>query len=833
MKAPISWLRELVNLPAETTTAQIAEKYTALGLTVEHVISTGPDVSGPLTVGRVLSFVDEPQKNGKVIRWCRVDVGEELNDPATEEYPASRGIVCGAHNFAEGDLVVVALPGTVLPGDFAIAARKTYGHVSDGMICSSLELGLGDDHDGIIVLGPELGAKPGDSGLDLLWSVDEVLDIDVTSDLSHGLSIRGLAREIAEAHGVSFEDPYSAPMPENSTAGYPVVLESERCVNFVALTIEGFDPTAPSPKFIADRLLASGVRSISLPVDVTNYVMLESGQPLHAYDAAKLQGAITVRQAVDGEVLRTLDGVDRKLVADDLLITDESGPIGLAGVMGGETTEVSDTTTAIVLEAAHFASASVSRTFRRHGLGSEASKRFERTVDPAVPYAAARRAAELLVKHGGGSVREEYTYVGSVPATHRLNVRAGLVSAVLGAEVPASETVRILQGAGVRVTAMGDSLSLEVPSWRPDLRDPYDVVEEVGRKFGYDRIGLRIPVPPAGGGLTKAQRDRRRVTAAVAALGFTEVLSLPFVSVEDLDRLGVTDGDERRQVVRLANPLDDTHPFMRTTLLTGLFKAVARNTSRSIDDVALFERGSRYLDAGTPAAPRPSVAQRPSDDELAALEAALPAQPETLAAVVAGNWIPAGWQGAAIPADWRHVVAFAETAAASVGLRLSRANEDSVMPWHPGRCARLLVDGQTIGFAGELHPSVIKAHGLPARTCAVEFDLGLLLELAPNGGNISALSGFPVAKEDVALVVDEAVPAADVQAALVEGAGELLEEVRLFDVYHGEQIGEGKKSLAFALRFRADRTLKDAEAAQARDAAVAVAVERFGAVQRA
>ena len=833
MKAPISWLRELVELPADSDTAAIAARFTGLGFTVEHIISTAPDITGPLVIGRVLSYNDEPQKNGKTIRYCRVDVGEELNDPADDQFPASRGIVCGAHNFAVGDLVVVVLPGAVLPGDFQISARKTYGHISDGMICSERELGLGDDHDGIIVLDPGTGANPGDNALDLLWSSDEVLDIDVTPDLSHGLSMRGLAREAAAAAGVGFADPYGEPMPETSEAGYPVVLESERAVNFVALTIEGFDPGAASPKVIVDRLQASGVRSISLPVDVTNYVMLESGQPLHAYDAARLQGPIRVRQARDGEKLRTLDGAERDLVADDLLITDDSGPIGLAGVMGGELTEVTPTTTAIVLEAAHFDAASVSRTFRRHGLFSEASKRFERTVDPAVPYAAARRAAELLVQHGGGRIRDEITVVGRVPEKHRLNLRAGLVPAILGAEVPPAETIRILQGAGLAVTALGDSLSLVVPTWRPDLRDPYDIVEEVGRKFGYDKIGKRIPSPPPGRGLTRRQKGRRRVVEAVAALGFTEVLSLPFVSADDIDHLGLAADDPRRRVVRIANPLDDTHPYLRTSLLPGLFKAIAKNTSRSIDDLALFERGSGWYDFGTPDAPRPDVAQRPSDDEIAALDAALPTQPETLAAVVTGNWTPAGWNTKAVPADWRHVVAFAETAAEALGLGLSRANEDQAMPWHPGRCARLSVGDQVLGFAGELHPEVVRAFGLPERTCAVEFNLGDLLAAAPHGGNIRSLSPFPVAKEDVALIVDEDVASADVQAALAEGAGELLESVALFDVYHGDQIPEGKKSLAFALRFRADRTLKDAEAATARDAAVAVAAERFGAVQRA
>ncbi|MGV8846939.1 phenylalanine--tRNA ligase subunit beta [Tessaracoccus sp.] len=829
MKAPVSWLRELVSLP--TTDAEVADAFTRAGLTVERVETTGPDVTGPLVFGRVLSLVEEPQKNGKTIRYCRVDVGDEHNDGATEEFPASRGIVCGASNFAVGDLVVVALPGSVLPGDFAIAARKTYGHISDGMICAEDEIGLGDDHDGIMVMDATTTLAPGDNALDALWSSDTVLDMEITTDLGYCLSMRGLAREAAVAAGVSFTDPYARVMPEAVTAGHPVELESPRCSAFVALSIEGFDPAAPTPPWMAQRLRASGVRSISLAVDVTNYVMLESGQPLHAYDANTLHGPIRVRLAAEGETVRTLDGTLRTCTADDLLITDDSGAIGMAGVMGGLSTEVTAATTSIVLEAAHFDATSVSRTFRRHGLASEASKRFERTVDPGLPYAAARRAAELLVEHGGGQRLTNETVVGGVPERHRINLRAGLIASVLGAPIEGKESVRILEASGCQVTAMGDSLTVCAPTWRTDLRDPYDVVEEVGRKYGYDRIGLRIPVPPVGGGLTRVQRGRRAAMAAVAAAGFTEVLSLPFIADAELEQMHLAADDRRRRAVRLANPLSDTHPYLRTSLLPGLFAAVSKNTSRSMTDLSLFEHGAVFIETDGGPVPHPGVGSRPSEDELARIESALPQQPDMLAAVVCGDWASAGWHGAAVPADWTHVVAFAETAAAAVGVRLTRRNAE-MMPWHPGRCAQLMVNDTVIGFAGELHPTVISAFGLPERTCAAEFTLSDLLAAAPEGGTIAALSPFPLAKEDVALIVDEDVASADVEAALVEGAGELLESISLFDVYRGDQVGPGKKSLAFALRFRGDRTLKDADAAVARQAAVAVAAQRHGAVQR-
>lgn len=318
---------------------------------------------------------------------------------------------------------------------------------------------------------------------------------------------------------------------------------------------------------------------------------------------------------------------------------------------------------------------------------------------------------------------------------------------------------------------------------------------------------------------------------SIVDLGFSEVLSLPFISEQELDSLGLETDDPRRSTVKLANPLDETKPFLRTSLLPGLFAAVARNTSRNLEDLAIFERGLGYFDFGTTPAPRVGVTQRPSQAELAAFEAALPQRPEAIAAVVCGDWLPANWQHPAVPADWTHVVALAETAATTLGIQLQRRNAQ-VMPWHPGRCAELAVEGRTLGFAGELHPDVIKAYGLPERTCAVEFNLTDLLAAAPAGGTIGSLSGYPLAKEDVALIVAEEVPAAAVEQALIQGAGDLLESVALFDIFRGDQIGEGKKSLAFALRFRAERTLTDEDAAGARDAAVAVAVEQFGAVQR-
>jgi phenylalanyl-tRNA synthetase beta chain len=827
MRAPLSWLREYAALADDLDGRTLADALIRAGLEVETVDQVGSDVSGPLVIGKVLAYEVEVHSNGKSIRWCQVDVGSH-NDSS-----GSRSVVCGAHNFEVGDFVVVALPGTVLPGSFGISARKTYGHVSDGMICSAKELGLGHDHTGILVLGePDL--KPGSDAAPVLHLREEVLDIAVTADRGYCLSIRGIARESAQAMGVAFADPVDRVVPAEVTDGYPIELLSDACPLFVAVTVTGIDPTRPSPRWLARRVQLAGMRSISLAVDITNYVMLETGQPIHAYDAELLDGPIVVRKAVEGEKLTTLDDVVRPLHPDDLLITDTSGPIGLAGVMGGATTELSESTGNVVIEAAHFDAMTIARTSRRHKLSSEASRRFERGVDPQASYAAAHRVAELLVEHAGGTLVAAETVRGTVPARPSTTIADTLPSQILGTEVDHFSVVRLLQAVGATVSDEGDELTITPPSWRPDLRDPYDYVEEVGRLIGFDTIQPVVPTAPVGRGLTRNQRARRAINSALAARGYVEVLSFPFASVADLDAMGVPADDRRRRLNKIVNPLSETSPYLRTSLLPGLFGAVARNLSRGNDDLALFETGSVFF-ARDPllAAPRPPVTQRPSDEDLAAIDHALGQQPRHLGAVLAGNWLPQGWEGQGIPAGWEQAVAFIEAAALTIGLQLDRRAAECA-PWHPGRCAEfILPSGDGIGYAGELHPEVCAAFGLPARTAAAEIDLDALIAAGPVTGDVPPIPAFPVAKEDVALIVDVDLPAAVVERALRAGAGPLLESIWLFDIYTGPQVGQGKKSLAYALRFRApDRTLTEAEAAAARDAAVGVAAERTGAVQR-
>ncbi len=835
MRAPLTWLREYAPLPEGTTGRDVSEALIKIGFEVEAVDRSGGDIIGPLVIGRVLEFTEQEQKNGKIIRWCRVDVGDQNNGSYAQDSGGddltSRGIICGARNFAVDDLVAVALPGTTLPGGFEIAARKTYGHISDGMICSAAELELGEDHAGIMVLtGADL--VPGADARPVLGLGEEVLDIAVTPDRGYAWSVRGLARETAHAFGSGYTDPVDRPVPASATDGYPVQLESAACPLFVAITVTGVDPAAPSPRWLKQRLQQTGMRPISLAVDVTNYVMLETGQPLHAYDADKLTGPIVVRQARPGETIITLDDVDRTLDPGDLVITDESGPIGIAGVMGGETTEVGPETTTLVIEAANFEAISIARTSRRHKLSSEASRRFERGVDPGASYAAAHRVAALLVEHGGGTVAEAETIAGAVPEVPTLRLDPALPGKIMGAPIDPDTVTDHLKQVGVTVE-VDDQLLVTPPTWRPDLRDPYDFVEEVGRLYGYDRVPSVLPPAPSGRGLTRSQHSRRLINAALAQTGYVEVLSFPFLGTAELDLLEVGADDERRRTMEIANPLSETQPLLRTTVLPGLIAAAHRNTSRGLDDLALYELGSVFFAPEQPtAAPRPGVEGRPSAADLAAMDAAIGHQPRHAAALLTGDWRPAGWSGPAEPADWRHAVAFAETAARAVGATLTVKPAERA-PWHPGRCAELSVGGQVIGHAGELHPRVVEAAGLPARACAVEFDCDALIAAAPEGGTVAPISAHPIAKEDVALIVDSEVAAADVEAALVAGAGDLLESVRLFDIYTGPQIGEGKKSLAYALRFRApDRTLTDAESAAARDAAVNTAATKLNAHQR-
>ncbi len=847
MRVPLSWLREYAAVPADATAEDVMAQLVKVGLEEEDVHRPTDELHGPIVVGQVLGLVKEPQSNGKTINWCQVRVVPEgAEQPLTGDGidPSGvQGIVCGAHNFVEGDKVVVTLPGAVLPGDFRISPRTTYGHVSAGMIASVRELGIGDDHDGILVLST-LGLDPevGTDAMELLGLYDEAAEINVTPDRGYCFSIRGVAREYAHATGTAFADPAAAVVvPEPTGAGYPVRLEDSApiygragCDRFVARTVRGVDPSRPTPPWMSARLRLAGIRSISLVVDISNYVMLELGQPLHFYDLDKLSGDIVVRRADEGETLRTLDDRERVLDTEDLLITDASGPIGIAGVMGGASTEVSDGTQNVLIESAHFEEVGIGRSRRRHRLPSEASRRFERGVDRNVADVAAQRAVELLLDLAGGSVDGTATDVGTAPDPRIIDLARDFPARLIGRDFTDEQITGALTDLGASVEESDGGYLVTAPSWRTDLETREDLTEEIIRLVGYDTIPSTLPVAPPGRGLTRVQQQRRRLLNALSAAGLTEVLSYPFVSEKANAVFGAADEGSAPVSVKLANPLSAELGYLRRSILPGLVELAKRNHSRGFRDLALFESGAVFLPDGALGTESiPPLGIKPSDEVLDALYAGIPEQPQTIAALFTGHDVAPSADVAPRPWDWADAVDVVRLMAQVTGVDVV-LRQGSHQAFHPGRTAEFtLRSGQVLGHAGELHPKLIAAEDLPARTVALEINADLLFEAAADVIVARPLSTYPPATQDVALVVDSSVVAGDVLETLREGAGELLEDVSLFDVYTGQGIGEGRKSLAFALRFRApDRTLTADEASAARDAAVALAGERFGAVQR-
>ena len=904
---PTQWLAEHVEIPEGLTAQELAAALVKVGLEEETIHSA--EVTGPVVVGKVLARSPEKQKNGKVVNYCRVDVGEHNDAPGTGKEPSdlpSRGIICGAHNFDVGDYVVVSLPGAVLPGGFAISARKTYGHLSDGMICSALELGLGEDHDGIIVLaaaGDDEAVKklPG-VGCDVLPYLGiggETLEINITPDRGYCFSMRGVAREYHHSTGAAFTDrglPESRQnfldpgetadsIPSGTGNGFAVEVRDGSpihgnvgCDRFVTRIVRGIDPKAESPKWLRDRLTAAGMRPISLAVDATNYVMLDLGQPLHAYDLDKMRGPIVVRRARAGERHTTLDDVERTLDPEDLLITDDGAErvLGIAGVMGGADTEITGETVNVLIEAAHFDPVSIARSARRHKLASEASKRFERGADPELPPVAAQNVVDLLVKYGGGTAGDEVFDLRNFPAPEAQDFRLSEVERLTGLDLSDERIIDVLREIGCEVEVPEDGASgasgesnadspapagngsgdveetengalesgektvrVTPPTWRPDLVGPAHFVEEVARLVGYDEIPVRLPRANVGRGTTAAQRARRDAARSLAEQGWVQVLSYPFISADALERERIAAGDERRRLLRLANPLQEDAPYLRSSILDSLLETARLNVSRSNPSVAVFEQGLVTRPENlVPAAPA-GVGARPSDAELKALHCAIPSQPHHAAGVACGPKTPAAYSYTPEPWDWRDAIEAAFSVAASAGVGVVAVAAECA-PWHPGRCARIQSKGgRTVGYAGELAPAVCKAWGLPARSVAFEIDMDALTGAEGGKATSSAaplevrpVTTAPAAKEDIALVVDSDVTAAEIENVIRKAAGDLLESAVLFDVYTGDQVGEGKKSLAFALRFRSDHTLTAEETAGLRKRIVKAA-RKNGAELRA
>lgn len=827
MRVPYSWLRDIVQAGApgwDVSPEELEHALIRIGHEVEEILPVGP-VTGPLTIGRVAE-IEELTEFKKPIRAVKVDVGE----------PELRDIVCGATNFAVGDLVVAALPGTVLPGDFSIATRKTYGRTSDGMICSVSELNLGSDHSGILVLPPGT-ADPGTPAAEVLGLDDVVFNLAITPDRGYCLSLRGMAREVANAFDLEFVDPADVPALPADGDALPVTIDAGTGVQRFGLRpVTGIDPKAVSPWWIQRRLLLSGIRAISPAVDVTNYVMLELGHPMHAHDRSLITGGFRVRFAEPGETVVTLDDVERKLDPADVLIVDDVATAAIGGVMGAGTTEVRESTTDVLLEAAVWDPAAVSRTQRRLRLHSEAGRRYERTVDPAVSVAALDRCATLLAEIAGGAVEPTLTdWRGEPPRADwshpAVSMPADLPDRTAGVEYTAGTTQKRLTQIGADVVVEGDRVTATPPSWRPDIRQPADLVEEVMRLEGLDKIPSVLPTAPAGRGLTAIQKRRRAVGKSLALSGLVEILPTPFLPAGIFDQWGLDAEDPRRNTTKVLNPLESDRPSLATTLLPGLFEALSRNVSRGAVDTSLFAIAQVVEPTTeTRAVERIPNDRRPTDDEIATLDASLPRQPQHVGAVLAGLREPAGPWGAGRAVEAADAFEAVRVIGRAAGVEFTlRAAQH--LPWHPGRCAEVLIGDVVVGHAGQLHPAVIERSGLPKGTCALEVDLDAvpLTETLPAPG----VSPFPAVFQDVALIVGDDVSAQSVVDAVRAGAGALLEDVRIFDVYTGPQIGDGRKSLALALRFRApDRTLTEEEASAARDAAVALAEERVGAVQR-
>lgn len=819
MKIPLSWLKEFVSLPAKVSAEDIAQAFVNVGFEIEGIDYQGKDLKGPLLVGKVLS-IEELSGHKKPIRYVGLDLGSGK----------TRFVICGARNFKVNDLVVVAVPGAVLPGNFAIAARETYGKVSDGMICSAKELGISDEHAGIIVL-PE--GKVGSDAIKLLEIEDVIFDVAINPDRGYAMSVRGLARELSASLKCKYTDPASNVQVKKLNAikspkAIGVKIEDKTGADQIFIrTLDQVNTKISSPIWMQRRIEKCGMRSISLAVDITNYVMLELGQPLHAFDADVITGGLRVARANKFSKLVTLDKVERKLSADDLLICDTNSALALAGTMGGLASEVTSQTTKIALEAAHFDPISIARNSRFHKLSSEASRRMERNTDPALTEIASARAAQLLMDLAGAKYLGS-SFAGLAIKPRKIKISVEKVCELIGAKYTLKQVKDALILIGCKVTGSGSIITIEVPTWRPDLSSTADFAEEIARLVGYDQIPLRLPTGKSGAKLSTMQNRKRQIAVMLANQGYTEVINYPFVNQELVDALGFT-GD-RAKSFKLANPMSEDFPLLRTHLLPGLLTTLSRNINRGAKNLALFEIGSVFRNVSPLGkVVLPTTERKPSQKVIDSIYSSVPNQMLFVAGVSCGEKYLSSWQGEGSRFEWSDAVSKAAEIIESTGNKYEITGTD-LAPWHPGRCAEFKVAGKVVAHAGELHPRVIATLNLPARTCAFAVILNELPEAKL--GAAPRIWNMPAAVQDIALVVSKNVSASDVEDSLRMGAGELLESISLFDRY--DQIGDEKVSLAFTLTFRAaDRTLTAEEVSGYRDEAVKRAGKDCGAVLRA
>ena len=776
MKISLRWLRELC--PVALSDEEIAQKLTAAGLEVE---------------GRERRAIGPGIVAARVVTTAKIAGSDHLSVCQVDDGDGTHQVVCGAQNYAAGDFVPMARPGAKLADGTEIRRAKLRGVESAGMLCSERELGLSEDHSGLMILPRDV--RLGTPIDELLGLPDTVLEINVTPNRPDALSHLGIARELSAITGVAVRVPPAQPAGKGQLPARIDVEDTQRCPRYLGRVIEGVK-IGPSPLRVQERLRACGIRPISNVVDATNLALLELGHPLHGFDLDRLAGhRILVRRAREGEPMTTLDGKERKLSADDLVIADGEKPVALAGVMGGQTSEVGDRTTRVLLESAMFEPAGIRRTSRRHALHTEASHRFERGMDERTAEAAANRCAELIVELAGGKLLPGALDVYPAPREPaKVMVRPGRVSALLGVEVGDSEVDRWLRA--LQLVPVGDG-RWSVPSWRRDLTREIDCIEEIARLRGYDKIPIRLH--PAGLGETAAIVPQRQVTkqarSALSAHGFDEALNYSFVAEKDLAAVS------QRKPVRVANPLTADQAAMRTTLLAGLLRNIGYNLARGVRDVKLYELGRVYV-------PEPD-ARHPSG------ELAWPAhEPRRLGIALTGARRAKSWSGGGDAADYFDLKGAVEDVVEAMGIAAPRFQLADHPALHPASASSLSIGGGIAGHLGQIHPRVAAHFEVPPETCLAELDWEALLKESLAVKQLRGVPKFPAIARDLAFVVDAALPAEklleEIRAA--DGA-KLLERVTLFDVYRGPPVPEGRKSVAFGLSLRApDRTLTDAEA---------------------
>ena len=799
MRVPLSWLADHVDV--DVPAATLAEKLTFAGVEIETIHRVGDDLAGILTA-RVLEVTQHPDADRLVL--VRIDAGGE-----------ERLVVCGARNFAPGDVVPWAAPGAKLPGGVEIGRRKVRGALSDGMLASARELGVFDDHSGILVLPPDTPV-----GVDVVEAVelrDTVLDVKTAPNRGDILSMRGIAREVALLLGKELK-PLDLTVPEiGPPAGdlaSVAVEDAEGCPLYAARVIQGLDAARPSPLWMARRLYLYGQRPLGAVVDVTNYLLLDQGQPLHAFDLDLVPGRrIVVRRAAEGETLRTLDGRDRALTPEDTVITSGEQVLALAGIMGGEDTEVRASTTEVLLESAHFPPASVRRTMRRLGMNTEGGQRWARGVDPAGAEPVCDQAARLMATLAGGTVAAGRLRAGpGVGEREAIRLDWDRSAERLGAPADPEFAAAQLRRYGCRTEVVDPWTVLAVPpSWRFDLELWADLEEEVARGRGYDQLPATLPAA-TGGRLTAEQRLRRQARTALAGMGVTEVQTYPFLSQVAFDRLELPADDPRRRTLRLANPISEEAPELRTTLLPGLAEVAGRNLARGLDGVAVYELGAVFLPVR---------------------EGELPDEPLTLGVLLAGQ-APAGrFDDPRRPFDFADAKGVAEGLVAALGVPGVGYRAEEPPPYHPGRCAAVLLEGRPVGLLGQLHPRVAAACELPATAFAVELELAPLLAAVPRMRPAPTPSPYPELTFDVAFLVPPGVAESALEAALREAGGDLLTRLTLFDAYEGPPLPPGHRNLAYRVALQAaDRTLTDADGGAIRDRMAALAAARTQAVLR-